>query len=233
MRELLNLIALKGLEYLGRYYGLYRGVVVRNDDPENLGRLVVRVPEITGDETHEYWAIPFGMFAGKNIGFFVVPNIGDAVWVSFEYGDPSYPLWTYGYHRSGEYIEYAKDDYTKRAVFQTTSGNKLTSKDKEKKWEIQTADGRAIDISKDKINLGTLDNAKEPAILGDTAVSENQALADIISELIDENMKETHMTAAGQSAPPMNLAAYGQIKVKVLAWKNKNPIIKSKIVRLD
>lgn len=231
--ELENTILEEGLEGIGRFYGFYRGEIVDNMDPEKMGRLKLKVPQIHGEDIHDYWAFPIGMFTGNNIGFFAVPNIGDMVWVSFEMGDPSYPLWTYGYNRKGETIDYAKEDYTKRAVFQTTSGNKITSKDKERKLEFQQADGTAIDIKKNKINLGKLDNADEPAVLGDKAVNENQALADLIMEILDELVIETHLTPAGLSAVPMNAAKYAAIKVKVTAWKTKNPTIKSKIVRLD
>ena len=37
-----------------RFYGIYRGVVVDNEDPENLNRLRVQVPQVTGAEVTDW-----------------------------------------------------------------------------------------------------------------------------------------------------------------------------------
>ena len=90
------------LEESGKYYGIYKGVVANNKDPENLGRLQLKVPQICGEETYEYWAFPKGIFAGNGIGAFWIPNDKDMVWVSFENGDPRYPIWEYGWWKTGD-----------------------------------------------------------------------------------------------------------------------------------
>ena len=58
-----------GLEYFNKYYGVYRAIVADNNDPDKLGRLKLKIPQIYGDQEHDYWAWCKGMFAGKNIGF--------------------------------------------------------------------------------------------------------------------------------------------------------------------
>jgi uncharacterized protein involved in type VI secretion and phage assembly len=35
--------------------------------------------------------------AGKQMGTFVVPQLGAGVWIEFEQGDPDYPIWVGGY----------------------------------------------------------------------------------------------------------------------------------------
>ena len=35
--------------------------------------------------------------AGKQMGTFIVPQIGAGVWVEFEHGDPDYPIWVGGF----------------------------------------------------------------------------------------------------------------------------------------
>ena len=77
----------------GRYFGKYRGLVQDVDDPENMGRIVAQVPEVYGEE-YSPWALPSVPFAGQNHGFVVLPEVGDGVWVEFEAGDPSRPIWT-------------------------------------------------------------------------------------------------------------------------------------------
>ncbi|MCU0506993.1 MAG: phage baseplate assembly protein V [Anaerolineae bacterium] len=79
----------------GPYLGKYRGTVFSNNDPEQRGRLQLKVPGVLGDETSS-WAEPVLLFAGPSgaaMGAYVVPPEGAAVWVEFEQGDPSYPVW--------------------------------------------------------------------------------------------------------------------------------------------
>jgi uncharacterized protein involved in type VI secretion and phage assembly len=76
----------------GHYLGKFRGTVNNNQDPLNRGRIQVLVPQVLNDSPA--WAMPCVPFAGKNMGFFAIPDNGTGVWVEFEAGDPSYPIWT-------------------------------------------------------------------------------------------------------------------------------------------
>jgi len=71
-----------------RFYGIYRGVVTANNDPLSKGRIKMQIPQILATETTE-WAWPV---ATPGISM-VLPEIGQGVWVMFEGGDPSYPVW--------------------------------------------------------------------------------------------------------------------------------------------
>jgi hypothetical protein len=75
-----------------RYFGKYRGTVVDNADSTNHARLKVRAPAALGDL--EVWAMPCVPYAGDKVGFFFLPEPGTGVWVEFEAGDPSYPIWS-------------------------------------------------------------------------------------------------------------------------------------------
>jgi hypothetical protein len=79
-----------------RFYGKYRGLVVENIDPEQIGRVLVQVPDVLG-EIPSSWAMPCVPAAGIQSGCFIVPPIGSQVWVEFEQGDPDYPIWTGGF----------------------------------------------------------------------------------------------------------------------------------------
>lgn len=78
------------------YYGKYRGVVVDNIDPMQIGRVIAQVPDVLGD-TPSSWAMPCVPVAGIQAGCFVVPPVGSHVWVEFEKGSPDYPIWTGGF----------------------------------------------------------------------------------------------------------------------------------------
>jgi hypothetical protein len=79
-----------------RYYGKYRGTVIQNIDPEQIGRVIAMVPDVLG-MTPSSWAMPCVPAAGIQAGTFVVPPIGSGVWIEFEQGNPEYPIWTGGF----------------------------------------------------------------------------------------------------------------------------------------
>jgi uncharacterized protein involved in type VI secretion and phage assembly len=79
-----------------RYYGIYRGTVVNNIDPMQVGRIMVLVPDV-GSITPSTWAMPAVPIAGKQMGTFMVPQIGAGVWIQFEAGEADRPVWTGGW----------------------------------------------------------------------------------------------------------------------------------------
>lgn len=84
-----------------RVFGKYRGIVLTNTDPLNLGRLQANVPEVLG-EVPTGWATPCAPYGGTGAGFFSVPQVGAGVWIEFEGGDVSRPIWTGCYWGTGE-----------------------------------------------------------------------------------------------------------------------------------
>ena len=74
------------------YYGKYRGTVLNNIDPMQMGRLMVQVPDVS-NVLPSTWAMPCLPFGGIQSGMYVVPAIGSGVWVEFEQGNPDYPIW--------------------------------------------------------------------------------------------------------------------------------------------
>ncbi len=74
------------------FYGKFRGKVVSNIDPLQLGRLIVLVPAVS--DLPLSWAMPCVPYAGNKVGFFVLPQLGANVWIEFESGDINYPIWT-------------------------------------------------------------------------------------------------------------------------------------------
>lgn len=79
-----------------RYYGKYRGTVINNIDPMQIGRIMVMVPDVSNLMLSS-WAMPCAPVAGINMGMFALPLIGGGVWVEFEQGDPDYPIWVGGF----------------------------------------------------------------------------------------------------------------------------------------
>lgn len=76
-----------------RFYGKYRGKVKAVMEGADLGKLIVTVPDVYDDQDSPP-AWPCVPFAGPQHGLVALPEVGDGVWVEFEGGDPSNPIWT-------------------------------------------------------------------------------------------------------------------------------------------
>lgn len=91
-----------------RFFGKYRGIVDANEDDAGRARLLVRVPAVLGDTA--VWAMPCVPYAGAGVGLHLLPEAGTGVWVEFEGGDPSYPIWAGFFWADGEVPESAAAD---------------------------------------------------------------------------------------------------------------------------
>jgi uncharacterized protein involved in type VI secretion and phage assembly len=76
-----------------RFYGKYRALVADNQDPNNMGRVKAKVPEILGDVVTG-WALPALPYSGNGVGVYTIPAIDAGIWIEFEAGDLSRPIWT-------------------------------------------------------------------------------------------------------------------------------------------
>jgi uncharacterized protein involved in type VI secretion and phage assembly len=130
----------------GRYYGKYRGQVTDNDDPDNLGRIKAKVPRLLGDEEIG-WALPAFPYGGASEqGFFAVPDTGAGVWIEFEGGDLSYPIWSGTWYTTGAIPESAQPG---KKVLKTKSGHKIVLDD----------DGGTLEITDSNANTVTMDSS--------------------------------------------------------------------------
>jgi hypothetical protein len=114
-----------------RFYGKYRGTVVNNVDPLQIGRIQAIVPDVSG-EVPTSWAMPCFPVTGINTGVFTVPTIGAGVWIEFEHGDPDYPIWVGGYYGSAAEVPvlaHAVPPAIDGLTLQTTFGNGIVVSD--------------------------------------------------------------------------------------------------------
>jgi uncharacterized protein involved in type VI secretion and phage assembly len=68
----------------------------------------------------EVWAMPCVPFAGDQVGFFCLPEAGTGVWVEFEAGDPSFPIWS-GFFWTDDQLPSDATDATKKVIRTSTS----------------------------------------------------------------------------------------------------------------
>lgn len=114
-----------------KYYGKYRGMVLNNLDPMQMGRLMVQVPDV-GGPIPSSWAMPCFPLSGKQMGAYMIPQIGAGVWVEFEQGNPDYPIWSgcwYGSAAEVPALALAGNPASPNIVFQTGLQNSLVISD--------------------------------------------------------------------------------------------------------
>ena len=74
-----------------RVWGIYLGSVAGTDDPLQRGRLSVRVPALLGEAVS--WADACVPGPNRSAATFVPPEIDTPVWIQFEAGDITRPVW--------------------------------------------------------------------------------------------------------------------------------------------
>ena len=203
----------RGTEALGRFYSFYRGMVVENEDPNHMNSLQVAIPEIQGGIL--VWALPFGQHGRLQTGFkYLSPEIGDTVYVMFEYGNPSKPLWTYHGFGLDQIPEELDSPYKMGLV--TPNGNVLILDDSSGELNIFTNGN--ITIQSDKvIQFNTGSNEGMVNINGITEKL-NQTISELESLRAAFN-SHTHggvQTGGGTSAVPL------QPVTKAFSKYNKN-----------
>ena len=149
-----------------RYYGKYRGKVVDSKDPKGLGRIRVEVPELLNDQKTG-WALPCLPYGGsKDTGLFMVPEEGSNVWVEFQAGDLSSPIWTgiWWGEPSGNEVPseaQANDSEPMVKILKTKSGHRIELHDSngQEKIFITNKDGSVIDMDSSGMTISS-DNGR-------------------------------------------------------------------------
>ena len=171
-----------------RYLGKFRGRVVDNNDPLRIGRVTAEVPDVLGDEPST-WALPCLPFTGPESGQFVVPPAGAGVWVEFEQGDPSFPIWTGCWYGAAEELppdarrELQANAANKPVVVQTPLAHKLVMSDTpgaEQGILLQAQDGAYIRVTRDAVVIAT--GAGAEVVLRGNQVTINEGQLTVLSK---------------------------------------------------
>ncbi len=140
----------------GPYYGKYRGSVV--DVDASTMRIKATVPSVLGDVTSG-WCEPCVPYAGPSVGVVMLPEVGSGVWIEFEGGDLSYPIWVGCYWRQGEFPSNANADV--KAIYTTTgslefdnNGSKVTLQDASQHTAVIDSNGVTLTGGTGKVAVG-------------------------------------------------------------------------------
>lgn len=80
-----------------RYYSKYEAVVLSNKDPQQQGRVLLRVFALKRKDPLDLWAYPSAIYAGQDYGAYFPPEEGDMVWAWFDHGKPQDPGFSGGW----------------------------------------------------------------------------------------------------------------------------------------
>lgn len=141
----------------GRFYGKYRGSVASVDVTR--GRITAYVPAVLGS-TPTGLCDPCVPYAGSQVCVAFLPEVGSGVWIEFEGGDVSYPIWSGCYWRDvtaqgeqqgSEMPSTVAAQTTK--VIQTKSGHKIILEDNDQSQSIVINDANNNKITLDQNGL--------------------------------------------------------------------------------
>lgn len=133
-----------------RLYGVYPAEVKQINDPDQQGRVRVRLPWApdNGNGGYEVWARLAVPMAGQNRGTWFIPDVGDEVLVMFEGGDPRRPyvigaLWN-GRDAPPETMDDAENNYLKTIASRRNIRITLDDTEGQETVTIQTPGGQTI-----------------------------------------------------------------------------------------
>ncbi|ACO45548.1 VgrG-related protein [Deinococcus deserti] len=115
--------------------GLMIGIVTNNDDPDNQGRVKVKLPALNEDDETD-WARVVNIGGGAGRGTQVIPEVNDEVLVGFEHDDIHHPYILGGLWNGSDKPLYPSGQTVKngkviRRAFRTRLGHELTYTDPE------------------------------------------------------------------------------------------------------
>ena len=144
-----------------RVYEPVIGVVTDNKDPDKLGRVKVKLPVLSNNDT-TYW-VPLAMLgASKNRGWFFIPEKDDEVLVLFEHGDLDRPLVIGAlWNGKDKAPDDNKDGKNNRRVIKSRAGSRIVFDDSSDTPQIVIEDGAGkgritIDAKNNKIIIEAL-----------------------------------------------------------------------------
>ena len=153
-----------------RFFGKYRGVV--SDVDEQTLRIKATVPTVLGSQPTG-WARACVPFAGPDMGVAFLPDVGTGVWIEFEGGDVSLPIWVGCYWHDGDQPSDATSSV--RAIV-TKAGQKILLDVDGGTITIEDQNGNSITLGSDGLSL---QGSGQSVDLGSDGVNVNQGALEV------------------------------------------------------
>jgi len=155
-----------------RFFGKYRGSVTAVD--ATTLRIKAKVPSVLGSQPTG-WCEPCVPYAGPGVGMAFLPEVGAGVWIEFEAGDVSYPIWVGCYWRDGEPPSSAAPA-VKTIV--TKSGHTILLDDNAETITISDPNNNTITMDSSGISL---ERGSNSIAIGDSEVNVNDGALEVTS----------------------------------------------------
>jgi uncharacterized protein involved in type VI secretion and phage assembly len=162
MYDLLNVFAgqIRAAETeSSRIYEPVIGIITDNKDPSKLGRVRLKIP-VLSDKDSTYWCPIVMLGAGKNRGWFFIPEKDDEVLVMFEHGDLNRPLVVGALWNGKDKPPDKNPGGNPRRVLKSRKGSKITFDDDKQQLIIEDGCGKGkitFDSQANKITIEALD----------------------------------------------------------------------------
>jgi uncharacterized protein involved in type VI secretion and phage assembly len=142
-----------------RVYEPVIGIVTDNKDPSKLGRVKLKIPILSEQDT-TFWCPIIMLGAGKNRGWFFIPELNDEVLVMFEHGDLNRPLVVGALWNGKDKPPDKNPGGNPRRLIKSRAGSKITFDDDKEQLIIEDGaqKGRiTFDAKANKITIEALD----------------------------------------------------------------------------
>ncbi|HTL37094.1 MAG TPA: phage baseplate assembly protein V [Kofleriaceae bacterium] len=139
----------------GRVYEPMIAIVTDNKDPQKLGRVKVKYPNLSDKDT-SWWAPIIMLGASKNRGWFFIPEKDDEVLILFEHGDLNRPLVVGAIWNGKDKPADKNGGKNERRIIKSRSGSKLTFDDDKNQLILEDGAGIGIitfEADKNKITI--------------------------------------------------------------------------------
>jgi uncharacterized protein involved in type VI secretion and phage assembly len=154
-----------------RFFGKYRGTVT-DVDADTL-RIKATVPAVLADQATG-WCQPCVPYAGDSMGLAFLPEVGSGVWIEFEGGDVSYPIWVGCYWRDGEL---PSDAAPAVKTIVTKAGHKILLDDDAGTITISDANNNSVTLDSNGV---TLQRGGSKIEVGDSEVNVNDGALEVM-----------------------------------------------------
>ncbi len=190
-----------------RFYGVVVGIVTNNEDPENMHRVKVRFPWLSGD-VESNWARVAAPMAGSGRGVYFLPEVDDEVLVAFEHGSVSHPyvigsLW----NGQDNPPESNRDGENNHRILRSRSGHVLRFNDSDGSESIELIDKSG----NNKIVINTADNTITIEANADIAIKSATGKVTITAQGIELKSRAGVLIEAAQN---MDVKANALVNVK-------------------
>lgn len=161
-----------------RFNGFFPAVVIDNVDPNNSGRVKVRIPRVgaSGQQGYETWARIATLMAGNDRGTWFIPDVNDEVLVAFIEGTvrQSYViggLWSKKTSSPPEKM----DTNNNKKLLRSRNGVKITLDDQsgQESFIVETPGGQKITLQDGPGSLEITDSNGNSVKLETTGISVN------------------------------------------------------------